>query len=146
MSQKPLALLLRDVNRAGVHALAREGSGAFDAGDEQGIARFRVSLAGIRNKKAFLDAMARALRFPDWFGRNWDALEDCLTDLSWHPAEIYVIVLTDADEFRMAAGEDYAMALRIFRAAADYWRGQGVPFWVFVDAQPDGIAPPPDPA
>jgi RNAse (barnase) inhibitor barstar len=146
VSQKPLALLLRDVNRAGVHALAREGSGAFDAGDEQGIGRFRVSLAGIRNKKAFLDAMARALRFPDWFGRNWDALEDCLTDLSWHPAEIYVIVLTDADEFRMAAGEDYAMALRIFRAAADYWRGQGVPFWVFVDAQPDGIAPPPDPA
>ena len=146
MSQKPLALLLRDVSRAGVHALPREGSGAFDAGDEQGIARFRVSLAGIRNKKAFLDAMARALRFPDWFGRNWDALEDCLTDLSWHPAEIYVIVLTDADEFRMAAGEDYAMALRIFRAAADYWRGQGVPFWVFVDAQPDGIAPPPDPA
>lgn len=146
MSQKPLASLLRDVSHAGVYALPRAGTGAFDAGDEQGIARFRVRLAGIRTKKAFLDAIAQALRFPDWFGRNWDALEDCLTDLSWHPAERYVIVLTDADEFRVAAGEDYAMALRIFRAASDYWRGQAVPFWVFVDAHPDGLARLPDPA
>ncbi|QDU81619.1 Barstar (barnase inhibitor) [Polystyrenella longa] len=32
---------------------------------------------------AFLDHLAEVLEFPSYFGRNWDALSDCLTDLSW---------------------------------------------------------------
>ncbi|WP_446686701.1 barstar family protein [Pseudofulvimonas gallinarii] len=27
--------------------------------------------------------MAAVFRFPEWFGDNWDALADCLADLSW---------------------------------------------------------------
>jgi Barstar (barnase inhibitor) len=26
---------------------------------------------------------AKVMRFPNYFGGNWDALNDCLTDLSW---------------------------------------------------------------
>jgi RNAse (barnase) inhibitor barstar len=32
----------------------------------------------IRSKDEFYDAVAAALSFPDWFGRNLDALYDCL--------------------------------------------------------------------
>jgi RNAse (barnase) inhibitor barstar len=144
VSQESYASLLRNLSRAGVYTLPKGGLGEIGAVGKQGIAQFRVPLARIRTKEAFLDAVARALRFPDWFGGNWDALEDCLTDLSWQPAEVYVIVLTDADRFRVASGEDFSMALRILRAASDYWRKQGVPFWAFVDIHPDGIAHLPD--
>ncbi|UBU09481.1 barstar family protein [Nonomuraea gerenzanensis] len=34
-----------------------------------------------RTRAAFFEEVARALRFPDYFGRNWDALTDCLRDL-----------------------------------------------------------------
>lgn len=40
-------------------------------------------LAGVRGKEAVLEALARALAFPDWTGHNWDALDEQLRDLSW---------------------------------------------------------------
>ena len=42
----------------------------------------RVDLAGCSDKATLLARLAAALQFPDWFGHNWDALSDCLTDLS----------------------------------------------------------------
>jgi RNAse (barnase) inhibitor barstar len=36
---------------------------------------------GVDDKAGFLDACAESFRFPDWFGRNFDALADCLTDV-----------------------------------------------------------------
>ncbi|GGO88238.1 barstar family protein [Wenjunlia tyrosinilytica] len=42
-----------------------------------------LDLEGVRGRPAFFDRCAEALRLPDRFGRNWDALADCPTDLSW---------------------------------------------------------------
>jgi hypothetical protein len=39
-----------------------------------------------------LDAIGAALSFPDWYGRNLDALHDCLIDLSWQPDGKHVLV------------------------------------------------------
>lgn len=40
---------------------------------------------GITSKDVLLDRLADALNFPDYFGRNWDALWECICDLSWLP-------------------------------------------------------------
>ena len=53
--------------------------------------------AQARDKAAFMTAIARALRFPDYFGHNWDALVDCLDELHWRDEPI-VLVVDHGDE------------------------------------------------
>jgi len=42
---------------------------------------------------AVYDSFVSELSFPGYFGRNFNALHDCLTDLEWLSAPGYVIVL-----------------------------------------------------
>jgi len=51
--------------------------------------------AGIETKEALLDELYRRFSFPDYFGFNWDALEDCIRDLSWLPPGPVVLVHCD---------------------------------------------------
>jgi Barstar (barnase inhibitor) len=39
----------------------------------------------ISSKAALLALLAEQLRFPGYFGWNWDAFEECVRDLSWLP-------------------------------------------------------------
>src|SRR5262245_26914082 len=53
-----------------------------------------VRLTGrYRRKRDLLRALAHALKFPGYFGDNWDALEECLCDLSWLDAPAGVVLL-----------------------------------------------------
>ena len=44
---------------------------------------FSVNGEQVRTKRRFLVVMARAMGLPRWFGMNWDALADSLTDFAW---------------------------------------------------------------
>lgn len=45
----------------------------------------------IQGKDQLLERLAHGLSFPDYFGENWDALIDCLSDLSWSQATDVII-------------------------------------------------------
>ena len=64
---------------------------------------------------------ARALKFPDYFGHNWDALEECLTDLEWLPAKGYILLITDAAHVLSNDEEEYETFLEILRDAGETW-------------------------
>ena len=64
---------------------------------------------------------ARALEFPDYFGHNWDALEECLADLEWLPAKGYVLLITDAGCVLPDDEEEYETFLEILRDAGEAW-------------------------
>lgn len=41
----------------------------------------RLDGAQLQNRKEAMELLGQALAFPKWWGRNLDALYDCLTDL-----------------------------------------------------------------
>src|SRR5262249_32252962 len=44
-------------------------------------------------KQDLFRALARGLKFPGYFGNNWDALEECLCDLSWLKSAAGIVLL-----------------------------------------------------
>ena len=52
-------------------------SEAYESIPEQAIA---IVVNDELNKDTLLTSIAKACNFPDYFGHNWDALWDCLTD------------------------------------------------------------------
>lgn len=93
----------------------------------------RIDLGGAADKDALLARLAGALGFPDWFGSNWDALEDCLADLSWRPGEGHVLLLERHGELPL---DDLGVLIDVLASAAEHWRGRGRPFFaVFVDPE-----------
>ncbi len=135
--------LLRDSSRSGVYHAPQQGlEELLEAARHGGLAIFDLDLAGVADKAALMQKMADALRFPDWFGHNWDALADGLGDLSWlgGEAEGWLLLLRNCDELREGLGEEFATLLQVFAAAAESWREAQMPFWVLIDMRADGIA------
>jgi len=115
------------------------------AATRSNLAWMELDTGAARNKTRFLAACARDLQFPDWFGSNWDALADCLQDLSWKAATGHVVLWRGAGTLASAAPDDFATALEIFRDAAIYWKKRGCVFIALLDEHLRGVAVQPFP-
>jgi hypothetical protein len=82
--------------------------------------------AKARGKEKLLSVLAAKLRFPSYFGHNWDALEECLCDLSWLGDRPRVVIVHEAFPFS-AAGEALATYQSILADAVAVHRQRGTP-------------------
>ena len=128
---------LRDAARAGVFHLpadARELAGAAAAA---GLMVIYVDIGHAHDKEDFLTGAAKAMRFPQGRGANWDAFAAGLKDLSWMPSRGWVVILEKSKHFAGGHASEFKAAMEPMAAAADHWRAQGKPFWTFVGG-PEG--------
>jgi RNAse (barnase) inhibitor barstar len=113
---------LQDASRSGVYRTTRDDA-ILEAARGSELVLVRIRFA---HKEQLLRNIAAALRFPEWFGHNWDALEDCLSDL---PGAAYVLLFEEA-----AGGDDFGVLVDVLRSSAAWWAGRGKPFFaVFID-------------
>ncbi|MEV6115490.1 barstar family protein [Streptomyces sp. NPDC052109] len=91
--------------------------------DQTGRFRVALDLDGVTDKAGLMDRAARALELPDWFGRNWDALADSLSDLSVWPEEAkdrgLLVVVQDWQGYAEARPQEWETAQEVFRHAMD---------------------------
>jgi RNAse (barnase) inhibitor barstar len=98
----------------------------------KGLDFIHIDLKRATGKRAFLKRVSEALNFPAYFGMNWDALNDSLTDLSWKHALGYVILLTDFQLLAEKAAEDFKVIRQILDSSAEYWKQKKAPFYVIM--------------
>jgi hypothetical protein len=121
---------LQDFARSGVYRTSRVEP-LLDAVRGSRLSFARIGLQKATDKRALLRTIAAELDFPDWFGANWDALEDCLSDLSWREGEGHVLAFED---FHSLPGDELAILIDTLSGAAQFWSGRRKPFFaVFID-------------
>lgn len=68
---------------------------------------------------------SRVLQFPNYFGENWDAFEECIGDLSWLKTKGIIIIITNSNMILKEENED---VLRTFTSilleTATYLKGK----------------------
>ena len=94
---------------------------------QQGIQIFYLDGREVCDKRSFLSKIATVMKFPDYFGHNWDALDECITDLDWCPAERYVLIYDQSEIFSKAAPTEWETAYDILRSAVAYWQDTDTP-------------------
>lgn len=140
MSALELRALLADASQNGAYFVdVRDREGLEAVARELEFRVVPIDFAGCRDRDEVLERFAAALRFPDWFGHNWDALADCLSDLSWSPADGYLLLLDHAAAWRAAAPDDFATLLAVLGDAAAAWTAQQLPFWALVPLSAEAL-------
>lgn len=91
----------------------------------------------VESKGEFIAAAGKALAFPDYahgrgFGKNWDAFEEMINDMSWRRAPGYALLYDYVYYFAGARPQEWQTALAILAQACANWQQWGVPFYVLL--------------
>ena len=92
-----------------------------------------ANLATAQSKQDVLDMIAQQFTLPAHFGKNFDALYDCITDPLHKsgPQPGFIVVLDQIPTTVKFDKEAREQLLDIFRDAADYWGDRKIPFRCF---------------
>lgn len=130
-----LDLMTGDPQLPGIYRYSGSQSnlGLLRSATRQGFFGGIIDGQAVADKATFLHAAARALRFPAYFGHNWDAFEECVTDMAWaRGAEGYLLLYDNPRPFATAAPLEWQKALGILAEAVAYWREKDRAFYVLL--------------
>jgi len=96
-----------------------------------------ANLANAQSKQDVMEAIAESFLFPSHFGKNLDALYDCMTDLVHKSGSQpgFVVVLEQLPDNPRFDREAREQLLDVFRDAADFWAERKIQFRCFYSFQ-----------
>ena len=99
----------------------------------KGYMTFTLDGKKLNSKTELLGELSQAMKFPDYFGNNWDALEECLNDLSWLAAKGYAIHLKEADNFVSKSAAEFHIFAQLIESVSRSWKSKNIDFVVLVE-------------
>lgn len=91
---------------------------------------FECDVTGIKNDVNFFDSVSTSLSFPDYFGCNWDALEECLVDMELDSGKGLVLFVVGAKHLWCDAIYTGGKLISVWQAAAQQWGDEDIPFHI----------------
>jgi RNAse (barnase) inhibitor barstar len=93
----------------------------------------RADFDGVADKAGVMDRLASGFALPEHFGRNLDALADCLSELEPEEADRpgFVVILRHLPDGAGFSRDQREALLDVFRDTADVFFDRGVAFRVF---------------
>ena len=104
-----------------------------EAADGLGQHFLYANLSKAQSKQDVLDLIAAQFTLPSHFGKNFDALYDCMTDPLHKSGQQpgFIVVLEQIPAHVKFDKEAREQLLDIFRDTADYWGDRKIPFRCF---------------
>lgn len=131
---------LADARNSGVYYLPNSQFPHVQAHAKASCRRMlRADLSHCANITSALKELGRALNFPEWYGANFDALNDCLTDEDWQSAEGQVVHIAGLQQLRQEDPQACATLIEVFQAAGEQCREFGLAFWILLDTPATGV-------
>ena len=90
------------------------------------------------DRDSLLNALGATLAFPDYYGRNWDAAWDCLTELDWPSAQLLVVHLPIPTGTALVAA-DLEVFLELMADVCRHWADRGRALCLLVEPAQPGL-------
>lgn len=117
-----------------VHVLPADGGLELSELEAEGYFVAAIDGQVVSSDAALFAALSEAFRFPDYFGGNWDALDEVLRDLEW-VAPTKVVLAVDGRR-GMELNWTFGRLLSAWLSAAQEWSKTDVPFHMVVLTPP----------
>jgi len=98
---------------------------------------FVAHLSDINSKDQLFKELSYKLRFPEYFGDNWDALSDCLRDFNWIDQEGIVLVHDEVPKLDETTLDIYIQTL--VEAVQDWKEGENHYLEIVFSEKDEGI-------
>lgn len=132
---------LKSADQSGTYHLPPDRRPMLEkAAGKLGLPLLNADISACQEGPEALRYLGTALRFPAWYGENFDALFDCLTDPDWQVGKGVVVLIAGTDRLQQAAPEDFSTLIEVLQTASTTHREIGKSCWILLDTPAPGIA------
>lgn len=87
--------------------------------------------AEMLSEERTMDVLAQQFKFPDYFGRNWDAVWDCFKDFGWFDKVNIIVILKNNEKISDSNLKN--KLINFLKDTQDYWKEHDGNFQVKIE-------------
>ncbi len=75
----------------------------------------------MRDWDEFSSTIADIFSFPSYYGKNWDAMLDCIRDLEWLEFKRFFVIIPNAEKIFIREPKEFDTFLDVFKITGRHW-------------------------